>query len=146
MTTRSWPVVDEISAPYWDGAASGKLIMQRCDDCELFVFPPYPECLECGCRETSWVSMGGTGTVHSLAHVVDSILPGLEELLPLRCALVELDEGRGAILPTNVFADAGEAVAVGTRVRVDFESVHESRLPIFRPIEVDVQTVLQATR
>jgi uncharacterized OB-fold protein len=120
--------------------------MQRCDECELFVFPPYPECLECGCRETSWVSMQGTGTVHSLANVVDSILPGLEELLPLRCALVELDEGRGAILPTNVFADAGAAVGVGTRVRVDFESVHESRLPIFRPIEAGAATNVQVNR
>lgn len=120
--------------------------MQRCDECERFVFPPYPECLECGCRETSWVSMHGTGTVHSVANVVDSILPGLEELLPLRCALVELDEGRGAILPTNVFAHAGQAVAVGTRVRVDFESVKESRLPIFRPFEADTHSDMQANR
>jgi uncharacterized protein len=133
MTKRSWPVIDEYSAPYWDGAAKGQLTVQKCDDCAAIVFPPYPECLECGCSDTTWLPMRGIGTVHSLGVVEDSILPGLEDLLPLRCALVELDEGPSAILPTNIFAETGEHVAVGTRVRVDFELTGDVHLPVFRP-------------
>ncbi len=131
MTTRSVPVVSELTAPYWEGAQNGHLTIQKCDDCSAMVFPPYPECLACSSGNLTWTKMKGTGVIHSVSRVASDILPGLEDLIPLYVALVELDESKSAIIPTNV---VGTEIVAGMPVRVKFESLGNVELPIFERI------------
>ena len=34
------PIPDQASAFFWEGAARGELLVQRCEDCRAFQYPP----------------------------------------------------------------------------------------------------------
>ncbi|MGX7681289.1 Zn-ribbon domain-containing OB-fold protein [Jatrophihabitans sp. DSM 45814] len=133
MTVRSEPVLEEYSRPYWDAAAQGTLSIQRCISCDATVFPPYPECLECGSQDLKWIETSGRGVVHSASVVKSEILPGLEDRLPLVCALVSLDDAPDALIPTNIIDAIDVPVLHGTLVELAFEMAGTVALPVFRP-------------
>ncbi|MCH7954080.1 MAG: hypothetical protein IIC25_09330, partial [Chloroflexi bacterium] len=38
------PKPSSLSQPFWDGLAAGELRLQRCDNCDTYVFYPRPYC------------------------------------------------------------------------------------------------------
>lgn len=136
MTVRSVPVMQDYSRAYWDAARQGRLAIQRCLHCRRHYFPPYPECLECGSGQVEWTEVSGRGRVHTVAIVRDPVLPGLDDRLPLVCALVELDEAPEALIPSNILIEPGAAVLPGDALTVDFEQIGDDvALPVFRPVQ-----------
>lgn len=69
------PVVNADSAPYWEGARQGKLLLQRCGDCGTLRFFPRYLCTACGSDRTDWVEASGRGTVHSFTIVHRAAFP-----------------------------------------------------------------------
>ena len=129
---RPVPSVTPETAPYWEAAADGTLLLRRCPDCELTFYYPRARCPDCLGDDVEWVEADGTGTVY--AHTsTETVAAWPEEDLPLVLAYVELDEGPRVM--TNVRADP-EDVAVGTRVRVEFvdtETEEAVAIPVFVP-------------
>jgi uncharacterized OB-fold protein len=134
MTVRSTPVRAAYADPYWDATEAGGIAIQVCRSCTEAVFPPFPECLACGSDDLKWTPTSGTGVVQAFSIVRDPILPGLEDQLPLHCALVRIDGYDTAVIPTNLVAEPGVVVEVGQRVEAVFEPCGVVQLPLFRPL------------
>ena len=48
---------------FWDGAAEGKLLIQRCTDCGTLRHPPAPMCGNCGSLAWDAAESSGRGRV-----------------------------------------------------------------------------------
>jgi uncharacterized OB-fold protein len=126
---RPVPVPDEASAPFFDGAARGELMLQRCGACGAFMWPVKPRCVECFSADVAWSPASGRAELYSFA-VVHQRYPGFEE--PYVLATVETAEG--VRFNTSVVGvDAGE-LEIGMPLEVVFEPVSEDVVvPRFRP-------------
>lgn len=114
------PKINADTVCFWDGARVHELRYQRCQACALAQFPPGSVCTHCHSRRLSWRTSGGRGTIHSFTIVHRAPLAEFRADVPYVIALVDLDEGFRMML--NVRDVAPEAVSIGQRVRVIFES------------------------
>jgi len=78
--------------PYWDAAANGRLVIQRCGDCSKAYFPPAPVCPHCTSRNLVWEEMSGRATLYSFV-ITASPWPLWEMTAPMSVATVALEEG-----------------------------------------------------
>src|SRR3954470_2290643 len=88
---RPAPIVTEDSAVFWDAAAEGRLVAQRCASCGRLRHPPRPMCPDCHSLAVEVVDLAGTGTVYSYAILHHPQNPVFD--YPVLAALVDLDEG-----------------------------------------------------
>ena len=133
MSTRLIPPHTEMTQPFWDAARSEQLVVQHCEDCGAYVFPPRANCPQCGSARLSWQPVSGDGVIYTYTVAHRPPHPVLADQCPLAIAVVELTEGPRMI--TNVIGCDVEDVAVGMPVRVAFESIDDSdvTLPVFKP-------------
>lgn len=130
-------VDDALTAPYFDGAARGELVIPRCDTCNAFVWYPAEACPHDGGALT-WTPVSGNATLFSWAVVQRPFLPAFADMVPFVTALVAIDEDPNVRLCT-LLVDHGELVA-DMPVVVDFRPLAFSTLPgksvvvpMFRP-------------
>lgn len=125
------PVSDERSAPFFDGAREGRLMLQRCTACGVWHYPVRTRCTACQQAALEWAAASGRGVVfsHGRPH---RLPPGLEERMPLTLVVVDLEEG---VRMSSNLIDADPAVVrTGMPVEVAFEKLSEECvLPVFRP-------------
>ena len=127
---RPVPVPDEASAPFFEGAARGELMLQRCTACGAFMWPVKARCVECFSGDVEWAPAGGRAVLYSFA-VVHQRYPGFDE--PYVVATVETPEGV-RFNTSIVEADPG-VLEIGMQLEVVFESVSEDVVvPKFRPV------------
>jgi len=126
------PVTSPQSAPFWEGAAGGRLVIQRCTACEKFVFYPRRWCSHCYGTAFEWIEVSGRGEVHTFSVIHGAPSVGFEERVPYVLAVVELEEGPH--LMANVVDCDPDVVRVGLPVRVVFEARGDYRVPQFTPV------------
>jgi uncharacterized OB-fold protein len=128
---RPAPSPDPDSAPYWEAAREGRLLVQRCDDCGAFQLYGRALCVACG-GPVTWVPASGRATVYSYTVIRQHHQRPFRDLLPYVVALVDLDEGPRVM--TNIVGCEPEAVSVGLAVRVRFEPAEDDAVvPLFEP-------------
>jgi hypothetical protein len=124
------PVVDAVTQPFWDAAAEGRLVVQRCAACGHLQLPAALRCAACGHRELGWTDVSGRGVVHTYTVLHRAYHPAFADEIPYNVSIIELDEG--PLLLSNVVGVPVEELAVGHRVQVFFEPVGEGlALPKF---------------
>lgn len=87
------PVPDEESAPFWEGLAVGRIVVQGCASCARRRFPRMPACPYCGASGGIDVEAPGTGTVYSWVRVERPLTPAMSGQVPYSIATVDLDGG-----------------------------------------------------
>ena len=127
---RELPAKSELAAPFWEGAARGRFMVQACE-CGVRLFPPRIVCPECWSGELRWEEASGLGTVYSHSVLYRAPTEAFADLVPYVVAMVDLDEGPRMM--TNVVGCPPEEVVVGLRVRVEFDP-ERGDLPLFRPL------------
>ena len=126
------PVPDNVTAPFWEAAKQGRLLIQRCPGCGARQFYPQISCRECLSEELEWMEAEGQGTVYSYTIIHRAPNRPFEPDVPYTVALVDLEEGCRML--TNVVDVSPEDVRVGMPVEVLFEEITpEISLPKFRP-------------
>src|SRR5919106_961269 len=132
---KTLPQITPVNQPFWDGAKAGKLMMQRCKDCQSWVFCPRPICVECNSDKLEWVQLVGRGKVFSftvIREVVGHDLRGFAPDIPYVTAWVDLDEGPRFC--SNIIGCPIEDVKIGMDVQAVFEDTGEGlTLPKFKP-------------
>lgn len=93
VNTRPVPLADEHSQPYWDAAARGELLIQRCARCGAHQFYPRRHCVACTAPDPEWVRVSGRGRLHTFSVVHRATNPEFGDDCPYVFAIVELDEG-----------------------------------------------------
>jgi len=134
--TKPLPAITTEAKPFWDAAAQQKLIIQRCQDCNAWVWTPRPSCNECGSEKVEWTQVSGKGEVYSFTVIRQVVgraaSTAFEPDIPYVIAWVDLDEGPRLI--TNIIGCPVENVKLGMKVFVQFEKASEKVwLPKFRP-------------
>jgi hypothetical protein len=125
------PRVNAVTSPFWDGANTGKLMIQRCSNCGRAVFYPRVCCPFCKAPDLAWEVASGRGQIISHTTVRRTHHDGFNVDAPYVFAAVALEEG------PCIFAQLPDAPLesslVGREVRVDFvEHGPGRRMPVFR--------------
>jgi uncharacterized protein len=128
------PVPDYWSAFFWEGAARGKLLVQKCGRCHRHQYPPTVCCERCQSRDLDVVEVSGRGSLYAMTVMHQAFLPDFAEDVPYTIALVDLDDAPGARLLTNIVECGGRSLAAGDPVQVVFEQRGEIAVPQFRPL------------
>ncbi|MEX1255888.1 MAG: OB-fold domain-containing protein [Dehalococcoidia bacterium] len=131
ISQRPLPATTELTEPFWSAAKERRLVLQRCDDCAAYRFPPEVACGGCGSRRTAWTQVSGRATLYSWTVAHPPLLPFFAERAPWPVVAVQLEEGPRMV--TNVVDVPVEDYAAGLPVQVDFEEVDdEVTLVVFR--------------
>ena len=120
------------SAPFWDAARRGELVLQSCEVCGAVQHPAGPVCRECWSDRLVWRPASGRGTVYSYTIVHRTTTPGFSGETPYAVAIVELDEGPR--LTTNIVDCPLDRVRIDMPVRAVFDPVGETTLIKFAPV------------
>ena len=128
--SRSLPVPTPETQHFWDGAARGELLLQRCRACDSTYFPPQPFCPSCASDDVEIVRATGRGFLYSYV-ITHRAAPGFEA--PYAIAVVELEEGPRLLTNLVDVAPDPEQMPLDLAVEAVFEAVGEITLPWFRP-------------
>lgn len=131
VSNRPRPVTQRWTKKFWDDARLGKLSIQKCKNCEKYIFYPKLICPECSSEEIEWVEVSGKGKVYTFSCKYDPV--GSEDPDIIITAAIDLEEG--ARMVSNIVNCKPEDVKCDMPVEVVFEKVDdELTLPQFRPI------------
>jgi uncharacterized OB-fold protein len=127
----------EDSAEFWAGCRRGELLVQACDGCGRWRFPPRPMCPTCQSIAVHWVPTSGRATIWSFVVAHPPLLPAYAELAPYNVIVVALDEDRTVRMVGNLVTGADgpinevdpATIRVGEPVRVVFAPVEDVVLP-----------------
>lgn len=126
------PVPDEVSRPFYEGARQHKLMIQKCAECGVPIWPVKPRCDNCGSAEISWIQASGKGTLYSFTLVHQLYHSGFADEMPYNYAEVSLDEGLR--IPSNIVGCPNSELKIGMALEVTFDDISESvTLPRFKP-------------
>ncbi len=123
------PTPDEATAPFFEGAARGVLLLQRCVRCGAFMWPFHPRCVECFAADPVWTAASGSGRIHSFVVVHQVAHPAFAEAVPYNVITVELDEG---VRMVSSLVDDNDRLVIDLPVTVTFRDVDGLSLPYFR--------------
>jgi uncharacterized OB-fold protein len=132
------PTIDAASAPYWEAARQGRLLIAACAACGKVHHYPRPFCPFCWSEDVRPVQASGGGTLYTYSTVYVNDLAPFKERLPYVAALVELDEGP-RLMTTIEGADPAD-LRVGMPVTARFRPVDDADpgstyLTVFTPSE-----------
>lgn len=127
---KSLPKVNKVDQRFWEGAAAGKFLLQKCRSCGKVQFFPRVACVECF-GEPEWIEAKGAGTVHSFTLVRVPRNPAFKDEVPIYYINVLLDEG--VIVESKLVGRGKEKVKTGDKVKAVFQPTHDPaiKLPCF---------------
>jgi hypothetical protein len=133
--SRPLPAVDSATAPFWEAAREHRLVIQRCNACRAYRFPPELGCPECGSDDSTWTEVSGKAKLYSWTVVHPPVLPYFQSKVPWPVAAVELAEGPRMV--TNVLDLPIEDYCFDLPLQVAFEDIpgEDVTLVVFRPAQ-----------
>jgi uncharacterized OB-fold protein len=134
LAGRVLPVVHEDNRPFFEAAARGELLLQRCKETGKFQYYPRA-CSIYTFGEVEWVKASGKGKVYTYTVVRRNPAdPVFSKLVPYVIASIDLPEG--VRMFGNIVGCAPEDVHIDMDVEVYFPAVNEAgdlHLPFWRP-------------
>ena len=131
---RPLPQITPLTEPFWSAARERRLVVQRCDGCGAYRFPPEVACFYCGSLRASWTPVTGRAVLYSWTVAHPPLLPFFQERAPWPVAAVQLEEGPRLV--TNLVDVPIDEYRVGMPLLVDFQDVEEGiTLVVFRQAE-----------
>ena len=127
------PTRTALTAPFWEAARKGRLVLQHSDACGKGVFYPRAICPHCWSDRLQWRDAGGRGRLRSFSVVHRPGHPAWAPVAPYAIGLVELDEGPTMLSHILVSLDR---LAVGMPLTVTMTQVGEEMLPFFAPADL----------
>jgi uncharacterized protein len=83
------PAIPAETRPFWDSTERGQLMVERCDECGLYVFPLRGVCRRCWSRGLSLIEVHPPGILYSWTVNYHPWTPGIR---PYPIGIVELPE------------------------------------------------------
>ncbi len=128
---RPTPAGGSVWSHYWQEAAEGRLLVQRCPSCGTRQFYPRAVCTACG-GQPEWEQVSGRGSVYTFTVIRQQGAAPFRDLLPYVVAMIRLDEG--PMMMGNITDCPVEEVAVGMPVEAYVvEAEPGVGVPFWRP-------------
>ncbi|MDG1087858.1 MAG: zinc ribbon domain-containing protein [Acidimicrobiales bacterium] len=121
---------DGFDAPFWDGLANDKLLLQRCQSCERWQWGAEWVCHRCRSFDLTFEETEATGIIYSHQRVWHPVHPALKEHGPFVIVLVELPHADNVRLVGNLIGDPHQSLDIGAPVTGVFEH-HLDNDPVF---------------
>jgi hypothetical protein len=129
------PNATQITEGFWQAAAEGRLVIQRCKDCGAHRHSPTAACYRCQSQSWDWDEHSGRGRVFSYTWSHHPVHPGLAHLGVYNVSVIELDDTEGDPVRLVSFVtdvEPGE-LEIDQPVELHFDRVNdETALPVFR--------------
>jgi uncharacterized OB-fold protein len=113
------PALSEETEAFWTAAAEGRLVVEQCDKCGAYCFPPRGMCRHCRGRSMSSSEITGPGRIYSYTVNYQRWLPDLE--VPCTIVLVEFPDHPGVRVVGRLRGCNPEEIAIDDEVEVGFE-------------------------
>ncbi len=126
------PTRTKLTAPFWDAAGDGRLVLQHCDACGCAIFYPRSICPHCWSNRLRWQDAIGRGRLKSFSIVHRPGHPAWDVVAPYAIGLVELAEGPTML--SHILAPLDQ-LAVGMPLAIKMTRVGKETLPFFVPDE-----------
>jgi uncharacterized protein len=131
VALRALPRPDHASRHYWQRAADGQLVVQRCVECGQYQFYPRALCASCA-GDTEWVDASGRGTLYTYTVIRQNRSEAFAALSPYAVGIVELDEG--VRMMSNIVDCDVDDLRVGMALEVLLlKASDDVGLPFWRP-------------
>lgn len=128
------PPADPRSAPHWEAARRGILLLERCPECSSCRFPAARECAQCHHVGGEWIEASGEAVIISFCTFHKAYWPQMRDRLPYSVIQVRLAEGVDFM--SNLVDAGGRSPAIGMPVRATFVPASEElTLVCFRPAD-----------
>jgi uncharacterized OB-fold protein len=128
------PIPDEESQIFWEGCRRQRLLIQQCNACRTFRFPPSPLCRGCLSALATWQEDPGQGEVLTFCvYHAELAGPAWRTHVPYVVVVVQLWYS-GVKMLSNLVCHDPQEVHIGLRVQAGFEAVNAwITLPKFFP-------------
>ncbi|MEE8470347.1 MAG: Zn-ribbon domain-containing OB-fold protein [Dehalococcoidia bacterium] len=128
------PMPSEESKPFWEGCQKQELLLQRCDDCGHYRFPPNILCPKCMSANYKWARSSGKAKVFTWQVTHQAFYPAWDT--PFNVTIVELEEGPR--MHSNIVGCNNEDIYMGMPVELVFEQIEDQDwyLPKFKPVSL----------
>jgi uncharacterized OB-fold protein len=113
------PAVTAETAAFWQAAADGRLVAERCTACGAQSFPPRGACRSCRGRQVAPSEVTGRGVVYSLTVNHQRWLPELP--VPFCIVLAEFPDHPGVRVAGRLRGCAPQDAFIGMAVEIGFE-------------------------
>ena len=129
---RPLPELEGDAAPFWQAAREHRLVVQRCEGCGEYRFPPEPGCYACGAATFRWSELSGRATLYSWTLAHPPVLPYFAARVPVAIVAVQLEEGPRMV--SNLVGLPPSEYRFDMPLQADFEDAGENTtLLVFRP-------------
>ncbi len=112
------PQISEANAPFYEAAASGEFVLQRCEQCRRWIYYPRMLCPYCLSERVAWTPAAGRGELHSYSIVYHPAHPYFNDKIPIILAAVRLAEG--PIMVASMTGDISR-LRIGAPAHVTFD-------------------------
>ena len=127
------PLVNNWARPFWNATREGRLIIQKCMDCDKHIFYPRMACPHCFSDNIEWVEALGKGKIYSYTVVESNPPSPFLPDLPYVIAVIDLEEGVRML--SNIVECDFDLLACDQAVEVTFEKLNDDfTLPKFKPV------------
>jgi uncharacterized OB-fold protein len=127
---RLLPPITDVDRAFWTGGFDGRLLIERCVDCDRWQHPPAGRCRACD-GPVRADAASGQGTVFTFTVNQHPFRPDVPP--PYVIAIVELAEQRDLRVVANVVGCEPDDVHIGLAVEVGFERQGDHAVPTFHP-------------
>ena len=139
VSAKPVPVPDEASAPFFQGALQGRLMLLRCRACGVYMSPTAylgvpvrPRCVGCFSGDLERSPSSGKATLYSFAIMHQLYDEAFAAEIPYNIAVVETEEG--VRLTSQVVDCPNDRLEIGMLLAVVFERISdEVAVPKFTP-------------
>jgi uncharacterized OB-fold protein len=132
------PVPSELDIPFYNACNEERLVIQYCQNCSRFQFPPRATCTRCAQNVgLEWRQVSGRGRIRSYVEVTDTPNSSLIPDQPFNVALISLEEEPQVVMLSHLPGTPVGQVPIGAAVQVIFENTPATgqKVPEWRVVE-----------
>jgi len=127
------PMSEDLTAPFWEGANQGRLLIQRCQQCGRYIHLPRPVCSNCLSFDLSFEQVSGRATLYSYTITYRAFHPYYVDKVPYVLASVDLIEQPKLRFLTRLVDIAEADLKIGMDLVVDFQELEPGfAVPLFK--------------
>ena len=120
------------NAAHYRGRLRRELLVNRCDDCQLWHAPPKPVCPACWSWNITPTPVSGNGSIFMNVFLHQGPpAPGVDYATPYPVVTVELEEQVGLRFTATVAEADNDDIRIGKAVRLDWRERHGAPMPVF---------------
>ncbi|MFT5268063.1 MAG: putative OB-fold protein [Acidimicrobiales bacterium] len=133
------PARDGLDAPFWQGLAEEKLLLQRCQSCQRWQWGAEWVCHQCRSFDLTFEETEATGIIYSHQRVWHPVHPALADQGAFVIVLVELAHADNVRMVGNLLGDPMQDLEIGATVTGVYEH-HADNDPNFTLLQWQTNT------